>query len=203
MLVIYHGETPLVNCGPRSIVLHLNKIYWNHYFLHFLTSNYHLLHYTINTLFTVSRWDWQPHYYVGAKFLGCVVQVNALLSYWFDNLGFILRKNLLLHSSYLPLGVSQWTCDLHVSRTFSGAAAGDLRALLLSKLPPPCIILFLALLPGTWEHSCLANFHLPTIVLFLAPWHQVAARGVSHFQPFYFVIVLLSLLLLCVVCFLY
>ena len=24
MLVIYHGETPLVNCGPRSILVHLN-----------------------------------------------------------------------------------------------------------------------------------------------------------------------------------
>src|SRR3954467_8290354 len=28
-------------------------------------------------------------------------------SYWFDNLGFLLRENLLLCSSYLPLGVSQ------------------------------------------------------------------------------------------------
>ena len=27
-----------------------------------------------------------------------------------------LRENLLLHSSYLPLGISQGTCDLHVSR---------------------------------------------------------------------------------------
>ena len=37
-----------------------------------------------------------------------------------------LRKNLLLHSSHLPLGVSQRMCDLHVSSTFSGAVAGDL-----------------------------------------------------------------------------
>src|SRR4051812_9111346 len=28
-------------------------------------------------------------------------------SYWFDNLGFILREDLMLCSSYLPLGVSQ------------------------------------------------------------------------------------------------
>ena len=34
---------------------------------------------------------------------------NVLLdSYWFDNLGFLLRENLLLHSSYLPLGVPNW-----------------------------------------------------------------------------------------------
>src|SRR3954469_1515980 len=28
-------------------------------------------------------------------------------SYWFNNLGFFLRENLFLYSSYLPLGVSQ------------------------------------------------------------------------------------------------
>src|SRR4051812_24074356 len=28
-------------------------------------------------------------------------------SYWFDNLGFLLRENLLLCSSHLPLGASQ------------------------------------------------------------------------------------------------
>jgi hypothetical protein len=30
-------------------------------------------------------------------------------SYWTDNLGFLLRENLLLCSSYLPLGVPNWT----------------------------------------------------------------------------------------------
>jgi hypothetical protein len=29
-------------------------------------------------------------------------------SYWFDNLGFLLRENLSLCSSYLPLGVPNW-----------------------------------------------------------------------------------------------
>src|SRR3954452_23569341 len=28
-------------------------------------------------------------------------------SYWFDNFGFLMRENLLMCSSYLPLGVSQ------------------------------------------------------------------------------------------------
>ena len=35
------------------------------------------------------------------------------------NLGFILRENLLLHSSYLPLGVPQRTCVFHVIKHFS------------------------------------------------------------------------------------
>ena len=34
MLVIFYGETPLVNCGPRSILLHWNK----HRLHHFLSS---------------------------------------------------------------------------------------------------------------------------------------------------------------------
>ena len=133
MLVIYHGETPLVNCGPRSIFYIWNTIYCNHLLSAFPISNFHHPHYTINTLWSASRWDWQPHCYVGTKFLGCVVRRWRLKSYWFDNLGFFLRENLLLHSSYLPLGVSQWTCDLHVSSTFSSVVAGDKRRSFLAN----------------------------------------------------------------------
>ena len=47
---------------------------------------------------------------LGQRFL--VVLCRCWLkSYWFDNLGFFLRENLLLYSSYLPVGVSQRTCD--------------------------------------------------------------------------------------------
>ena len=69
------GETPLVNCGPRSNSLHLNTIYCKHCSLLFFANKHHLPHYTINPLFTASRWDWQPHCYVGAKYFDCVVQV--------------------------------------------------------------------------------------------------------------------------------
>ena len=98
-----------------------------------------------------------------------------------------LRENLLLHSSYLPLRVSQRTCDLHVLSTFSGAVAGDLKAHLLRDFNS-----------GNNTFSGTVDKHF-----FWRHIQQAAARGVSHFQPFYFVIVLLSLLLLCVVCFLY
>jgi hypothetical protein len=59
----------------------------------------------------------------------------------------ILRENLLLCSSHLPLGVPNWPSTLRTNK------------------------LFLAPLPGR---------------------KRISARGVSHFQSFYFVIVLLS-----------
>ena len=127
MLVIHHGETPLVNCGPRSIFYIWNTIYCNHLLSAFLTSNFHHPHYTINPLWSTSRWDWQLHCYVGAKFLGCVVRRCLSKSYWFDNLGFFLRENLLIYSSYFLLGVSQRACDLRTSKLFFGAVARDLR----------------------------------------------------------------------------
>jgi hypothetical protein len=41
------------------------------------------------------------------------------------NLGFILRKDLLLCSSYLPLGVPNWAVIYTLSRNFSGGVAGE------------------------------------------------------------------------------
>ena len=67
-------------------------------------------HTTVNPLFSASRWDWQPHCYVGAKFLGCVVCRCCLKSYWFNNLGFFsegkLASTLFIPSSWgLPTDV--------------------------------------------------------------------------------------------------
>jgi hypothetical protein len=41
------------------------------------------------------------------------------------NLGFILRKDLLLCSSYLPLGVPNWAVIYTPSSNFSGTVAGE------------------------------------------------------------------------------
>jgi hypothetical protein len=41
------------------------------------------------------------------------------------NLGFILREDLLLCSSYLPLGVPNWAVIYTSSSNFSGAIAGE------------------------------------------------------------------------------
>jgi hypothetical protein len=79
--------------------------------------------------FQQNQWDWQPHYKLGQSILVVLCVGSTLLCdagsapyqksassnlhKWFLsptgrlNFGFILRKNLLLCSSYLPLGVSQ------------------------------------------------------------------------------------------------
>jgi hypothetical protein len=60
--VIYlYGETPLVNCGPRSILLHFSTFYCNHCLLsasiiYLLTANkYHFPHDTFNSLFSANQ----------------------------------------------------------------------------------------------------------------------------------------------------
>jgi hypothetical protein len=102
----------------------------------FYCKKYHLPHDTFNPMFSANRWDWQPHCKLGQSILVVLCAGSTLLlaqtprhqrllpaplpksaSYnfrkWFLspigqlNLGFILRENLLLCSSYLPLGVSQ------------------------------------------------------------------------------------------------
>jgi hypothetical protein len=102
--------------------------------LFYFTANKHLFpHYMSNPLFSANRWDWQPHCKLwqsnlvvlcaGSTLLltlklpraiNCLLApVSNNLRKWFLsptgrlNFGFILRENLLLCSSYLPLGVSQ------------------------------------------------------------------------------------------------
>jgi hypothetical protein len=46
-------------------------------------------------------------------------------SYWFDNLGFTTEGNLLLCSSYLPLGVPNWVPQHRTIKHFSDAVARE------------------------------------------------------------------------------
>ena len=86
-----------------------------------------------------------------------------------------LRENLLLHSSYLPLGVSQRTWDLHVSNTFSGAVVGDLEA----HLEGP---------PGSADFNSVNNISLPVPHLFSGATSIKLLQGESHTSNlFYFV----------------
>jgi hypothetical protein len=142
MLYLY-GETPLVNCGLRSILLHLYYhlletlfTFCKHYFTSPQTN---ISFYTSNSLFLANQWDWQPHCKLGQSSLVVLCAGSTLLlaprlprqprtkmfssalpksasnnlQKWFLsptgrlNFGFILRENLLMCSSYLPLGVSQ------------------------------------------------------------------------------------------------
>jgi hypothetical protein len=55
-LVIYlYGETPLVNCGPRSILLHSYYRLLLTSIIYFLANKYLLPHDTFNPLFTANR----------------------------------------------------------------------------------------------------------------------------------------------------
>jgi hypothetical protein len=70
MCYLSYGETPLVNCGPRSNFLYIALPFY--YYLLYLLSCITIIILPLNTLnplFTANRWDWQPHRKLGAKFL--------------------------------------------------------------------------------------------------------------------------------------
>ena len=153
MLVIYYGETPLVNCGHRSILLHLiiqstastvlsyslqtNIIFHIIRLILYFQQASEIDNLTVklgqSNLVVLCR------FHVGTGISGVAPHYvsspttfrSDLISSWFYNLGFILRENLLLQSSYLLVGVSQRTCELHVSSYFSSAVARELRSLLI------------------------------------------------------------------------
>jgi hypothetical protein len=57
------------------------------------------------------------------------------------NLGFILREDLLLCSSYLPLGVPNWAVIYMPSSNFSGAVAGEKEDFCKGSLSLPIFLL--------------------------------------------------------------
>jgi hypothetical protein len=83
--VIYlYGETPLVNCGPRSILLHiyyhLLQAPFNFHKHYLLTANKHLFpRDTFNPLFSANQWDWQPHCKLGQSILVVLCAGSTLL----------------------------------------------------------------------------------------------------------------------------
>jgi hypothetical protein len=83
--VIYlYGETPLVNCGPRSILLHIllytiSTIYFPQALLYFTTNKYHFPHDTFNPLILANQWDWQPHCKLGQSILVVLCAGSTLL----------------------------------------------------------------------------------------------------------------------------
>ena len=169
------GETPLVNCGPRSNSLYWNTIYCNTVLL--FSANNHLPHNTVNSLLqqageidnlTVSLGQSTLvvlcRFHVGAGIPGVAPHYipppstfNVLLgSSWFDKPWF-LSEGKLAAVRIIP---SSWGCPTNVWNTRHQA-------------------LFLAPLPGRSRH---------------------AARGVFHIQSLYFVFVLLSFIYYFVCC---
>jgi hypothetical protein len=85
--VIYlYGETPLVNCGSRSILLHSFYRLLCTSIIYFFANKYLLPHDTFNPLFTANRWDWQPH---------CLLEQSTLVV-------LCAGSTLLLVQSYTP-----------------------------------------------------------------------------------------------------
>jgi hypothetical protein len=62
------------------------------------------------------------------------------------NLGFILREDLLLCSSYLPLGVPNWAVIYTPSSNFSGAVAGEKEDVCKGSLSLPIFSFVIVLL---------------------------------------------------------
>jgi hypothetical protein len=62
------------------------------------------------------------------------------------NLGFILREDLLLCSSYLPLGVPNWAVIYTPSSNFSGAVTGEKEDFCKGSLSLPILYFVIVLL---------------------------------------------------------
>src|SRR5215218_8147634 len=125
------GETPLVNCGPRSYSLHSiqsTAIVFTVFFANIFHSIRLILCYSKPVRLTTSLFRWGK--VLGLCCAGSTLSPESLVlrrttsrrhqpSTCFlappgsINLGFFLRENLLLCASYLPLGVPQRTCEIH------------------------------------------------------------------------------------------
>jgi hypothetical protein len=75
MLLFILWETPLVDCGPRSILLHCYYCLLFICFIYILANYYLLPLDTLNPLFIENWWDWQPHCELGQSTWLCCVQV--------------------------------------------------------------------------------------------------------------------------------
>jgi hypothetical protein len=63
-----YGETPLVNCGPQSILLHIYYRFLSTSIIYFLANKHLLPHNTFNPLLRLTT-----SLQVGDKYFGCVV----------------------------------------------------------------------------------------------------------------------------------
>jgi hypothetical protein len=78
--VIYlYGETPLVSCGPWSILLHIYYRLLSTSIIYFLANKYLLPHDMFNPLFIANRWDSQPHCKLGQSTLVVLCAGSTLL----------------------------------------------------------------------------------------------------------------------------
>ena len=154
------GETPLVNCGPRSILLH--RIQSTAILVLLFSANNHHPHYTSNPLLqqageidnlTVSLGQSTLvvlcRFHVGAGIPGVAPHYisppstfNVLLgSYWFDKPWFHTEGKLAAVRITPSSWGSQRTRAVRVSSSFSGAVAGEIKTRCKGSLHIPISLL--------------------------------------------------------------
>src|SRR5215208_5338464 len=139
------GETPLVNCGPRSYSLHSiqsTAIVFTVFFANIFHSIRLILCYSKPVRLTTSlfRWDKVLGLCCAGSALApeslvlrritfrdhqpstCFMAPTGSIKPWFHTEG-----NLLLYASYLPLGVPNGRVHIRVSSKISGAVAGEIK----------------------------------------------------------------------------
>jgi hypothetical protein len=80
MCFLSYGETPLVNCGPRSNFLYIvTPFYFTHTVYFTCITIIQLPLDTLIPLFIANRWDWQPHRKLETKYLFALCVGFALL----------------------------------------------------------------------------------------------------------------------------
>src|SRR5215203_3407094 len=141
------GETPLVNCGPRSYSLHRIQ---STAILVLLFSSQTIIFHTIRLILcyskpvrlTTSLFRWGKVLWLCCAGSTLAPESLVLRRITFRrhqpstcflaprgsiNLGFFLRENLRLSASYLPLGVPNERVSYTPSSSFSGAVAGKIK----------------------------------------------------------------------------
>jgi hypothetical protein len=171
--IYLYGETPLVNCGPRSILLHIllstaSTVYFPQALLFLLTANkYHLPHDTFNPLLSANRWDWQPHCKLGQSILVVLCVGSTLLLAPTSH-----HRRLLLVS--FPKSASNNLWEWFLSPT------GRLNLGIITEGRFTDVLI----IPYSWGFPTGPVRHQDNFLAPLPGRKRIPVRGVSHFQSF-------------------
>jgi hypothetical protein len=207
MCYLSYGETPLVNCGPRSYFHHIaiTRLLYSHFLLYSHTSTvFHSIH--SYPLFQANRWDWQPYRKLGAKYLvvlcaGSVLQLASKA--WTRHPINCLKPSqaskhhlqsyclLFSWSTYLGFLTEEKLAAIFI-KTFSwGFPTGRLfyfinRSHQAFLAPLPGKLLHQLYFPlSTWHHKIASKLFLATLP---GKKRKTSARGVFRTHILYFVL---------------
>src|SRR5215203_5819433 len=162
------GETPLVNCGPRSYSLHSIQSTAIVFYC-FVGAKY------FDFVVQIPRWRRNACCCAASHFATINLQRASWLLLVRLNLGFFLRENLLLCASYLPLGVPNERVSYTPSsiifwrrcRGDQDTLQGESPLLNLFTLFLSCFILFTTLFAAPKQNTkkLVASFTIFTVLL--------------------------------------